>query len=60
MKVKLIMGNWLMSFVAIGIIDTEHTSLWIVLALAAYFAISSSLMIWADKRGLLDRFKKLS
>ena len=57
MKAKLILVNWALSFIGLSI-DTEHSPLWAVLMMFAWFACSTLLMKYADKKGWLDDIYK--
>jgi hypothetical protein len=53
MKAKLILINWMLSFMSLCI-DTERSPLWAVLLVAAWFAGSSLLLKYADRRGWMN------
>ncbi|MCL2651146.1 MAG: hypothetical protein FWD60_09020 [Candidatus Azobacteroides sp.] len=57
MKTKLVLINWILSFMGLCI-DTERSPLWAVLLMFVWFAGSSLLLIYADKRGRLNDIRK--
>ena len=57
MKAKLIIINWLLSLMSLSI-DTEHSPLWAVMFMVAWFAGSSLLLKYADGRGWMNGFRK--
>ena len=57
MKAKLILINWALSFIGLSI-DTEHSLLWAVLTVAAWFLGSTLLFKYASERGWLDDIQK--
>jgi hypothetical protein len=60
MKAKAIILNWVLSPIGLSI-DTEHSPIWAVLLMFAWFGASSLLLIRADRKGWLrdicKRFK---
>jgi hypothetical protein len=57
MKAKLILINWALSFMGLCI-DTERSPLWAVLLMVAWFAGSSLLLKYADKKGWMNEIVK--
>lgn len=57
MKAKFIAINWCLSFIGLSV-DTERSSLLMVLVMIAWFTISSLLFIHADKKGWFDHIYK--
>ena len=57
MKAKLILINWALSFMGLCV-DTEKSPLWAVLVMFSWFAVSSLLLIYADKHGWMDNIRK--
>ena len=60
MKATSILINWMFSFVAIAGIDTGYSSLWAVLIAFGWFSTSSALLIYADKKGWMNKITKPS
>jgi uncharacterized BrkB/YihY/UPF0761 family membrane protein len=58
MKAILILLNWLISFMAIGAVDTEYAPLGAVLIIFLWFAISSLILIHADRTGAMKQLNK--
>jgi hypothetical protein len=58
MRAGLIWINWVLSLFAVGSIETEGSSLWAVVVLAAWFFGSSFLLKVADRRGWMAGFEK--
>lgn len=56
MKACVILINWAFSFMGLCI-DTEYSPMWAVLIGFTWFALSCLLVIHADGRGWLDKFK---
>lgn len=52
MKGKIIILNWVLSFMGLSI-DTEASPIWACLVALAWFAGSSLLLIYANKRGMV-------
>jgi hypothetical protein len=50
MKAKIILINWYFSICGLCI-DTEYSPLWAVMLMVAWFAGSSLLLNYADKKG---------
>ena len=57
MKAKLIAINWVLSFMGLCV-DTEQSPLWAVLLMYGWFAGSSLLLKYADKRGWMNDIVK--
>lgn len=57
MKAYFILINWLLSFMALSV-DTEKSSFAAVMLVFAWFAISSILLIRAQRRGTLRNIEK--
>jgi len=57
MKSKLILINWMLSFIGLSI-DTEKSSLVAVMIMFLWFIISSLILISAEKRGIFNQVKK--
>jgi len=57
MKAKLILTNWALSFMGLCI-DTERSPLWAVLLMFGWFAGSSLLLWYADRRGWMNGIRK--
>lgn len=57
MKTKLILINWILSFMGLSI-DTENSSLIAVMIVFSWFMVSTLLLVRAQKRGDLKRFEK--
>lgn len=57
MKTKLILINWILSFMGLSI-DTENSSLIAVMIVFLWFMVSTLLLVRAQKRGDLKRFEK--
>ena len=57
MKAKLILINWALSFMGLYI-DMEHSPLWAVMVMVAWFVAASLLLKYADKKGWLNDFNK--
>ena len=57
MKAKLILINWLLSIMGLCI-DTERSPLWAFLLMVAWFAGSSLLLRFADRRGWMNDIRK--
>jgi threonine/homoserine/homoserine lactone efflux protein len=57
MKACIILINWVLSFMGLCI-DTEHSPLWAVFVAIGWFALSSWLMIRADRRRWMDKIVK--
>jgi hypothetical protein len=57
MKAKLILINWGLSFTGLCI-DTERSPLWAVLLMVGWFAGSSLLLKYADKKGWMNKIVK--
>ncbi len=57
MKSKIILINWMLSFAALSI-DTEKSSFVAVMIVFAWFAISSIILIRAQRRGTLRKIEK--
>jgi hypothetical protein len=57
MKAKLILINWCLSVMGLCI-DTEHSPLWAVLVVVAWFLLSSLLLKYADKKGWMNEIVK--
>ena len=57
MKTKLILINWILSFIGLSI-DTENSSLVAVMIVFLWFMVSTILLVRAQKRGDLKRFEK--
>jgi len=57
MKAKLILINWMLSFMGLCI-DMEHSPLWAVLLMVGWFAGATLLLKYADKRGWMDDIVK--
>ena len=57
MKAKLILINWILSFTGLCI-DTERSPLWAVLLMVGWFAGSSLLLKYADRRGWMNDIRK--
>ena len=58
MKAKLILINWLLSFLAVCSLDLDRSSMTGILVILAWFAGSSLLLRYADKRGWMDKIIK--
>jgi len=54
MKAKLILINWILSFMAACCLDLDRSSMTGILVIVAWFAGSSLLLKYADKRGWMD------
>jgi hypothetical protein len=57
MKAKLIIANWLLSFMGLSI-DTERSPMWASLLMVAWFLGASLLLNYADRRGWMDKAMK--
>ncbi len=57
MKAYFILINWMLSFMALSI-DTENSSFVAVMIVFAWFAISSIILIHAQRRGTLRNIEK--
>ena len=57
MRAYLIIGNWVISFVGLGV-DTERTPLLVCLLMVVWFAGSTLLLNYADRKGWLDQVMK--
>lgn len=57
MKAKIILINWLLSFMSLSI-DTEKSSFIAVMIVFAWFAISSIIFIRAQRRGAFRELEK--
>ena len=53
----MIIGNWVLSFVGLSV-DTERTPLWVCLLMVEWFAGSTLLLNYADRKGWLDKVVK--
>jgi hypothetical protein len=58
-KGKLILINWALAFFIFLSLNPDMSSAISVLVVYSYFALSSLVLLAADKRGLLERFKQL-
>jgi len=58
MKAKLTLINWLLSFMAVGCLDMDHPSLVGIFVIIAWFAGSTLLLRYADKRGWMKEITK--
>jgi hypothetical protein len=58
MKAKLILLNWVLSLCTVGCVAVEDSPLWAVLLLLAWFALSSLLLKYADRRGWMTEIVK--
>jgi len=58
MKAIVIVVNWLLSFMAIGSVDMDHSRMEGVLFVLAWFVGSSFLLRVADRRGWMDEIVK--
>lgn len=57
MKAKLILINWVLSFMGLSI-DTEVSSFIAVMIVLGWFLASSFLLICAQKRGVFNQIEK--
>ncbi len=57
MKSKLILINWIFSFMGLSI-DTEKSSFIAIMIMFLWFMISSLILIRAEKRGEFNHLKK--
>lgn len=57
MKPYLILLNWTLSFMGLTL-NTEHNPLWAVAAGVAWFAVSSIILLRADRKGTMDKLNK--
>lgn len=57
MKSYLILINWMLSFMALSI-DTENSSFVAVMIVFAWFAVSTIILIRAQRRGALRKIEK--
>lgn len=57
MKAYVVLINWALSFAALSV-DTEKSSLAAVVVVLAWFAISSVLLVRAQRRGVLNNIEK--
>lgn len=57
MKAYFILINWMLSFMALST-DTENSSFVAVMVVFAWFAISSIILIRAQRRGTLRNIEK--
>jgi len=57
MKAKLILINWGLSFMGLCV-DTERSPMWAVLLMLGWFAGSSLLLVYADRRGWMNGIRK--
>lgn len=57
MKSKLIIINWCLSFCSLCI-DTERSPFWAVVAIGAWFTLSTILMNYGNKKGLFNKIIK--
>ncbi|MEA4950112.1 MAG: hypothetical protein VB068_10780 [Petrimonas sp.] len=57
MKSKIILINWMLSFMALSI-DTEYSPLWASIAAVAWFLISGVLFLRASRRGDYKKIEK--
>jgi hypothetical protein len=57
MKAKLILINWCLSLCGLCM-DTERSPLWAVLLMVAWFAGSTLLLNYADRRGWMNGIVK--
>ena len=57
MKAYLIIGNWVLSFVGLCV-DTERTPLVWCLVMFVWFAGSTLLLNYADRKGWMDKVVK--
>ena len=58
MKGKLIVANWLLSFVGLSI-DTERSPLWASMLMVAWFCVATLLLKYAERKGWMKQFEKL-
>jgi len=57
MRAYMIIGNWVLSFVGLSV-DTERTPLWVCLLMVGWFACSTLLLNYADRKGWMDKVVK--
>ena len=57
MKSYLILINWMLSFMALSI-DTEKSHFVAVMAVFAWFAISTLVLVRAQKHGMFNKIEK--
>jgi hypothetical protein len=57
MKAYLILINWTLSFMGLTM-GTNNNPTWAVAAGVAWFAISSMLLLRADRKGTMDKLNK--
>ncbi|HBG41157.1 MAG TPA: hypothetical protein DDW85_07055 [Porphyromonadaceae bacterium] len=57
MKAKLILINFALSFIGLSI-DTENSPLWAGFLAIAWFLISGTILIRADRHGTMDNLKR--
>lgn len=57
MRAYIILVNWTLSFMGLCI-DTDYSPLWAVLVAFIWFIVSSLLLIFANKRGWMDKIVK--
>lgn len=57
MKAKIILINWMLSFMALSI-DTEESSLAAVMTVFAWFSISTIFFLRAQRRGDFRKIEK--
>ncbi len=58
MKSKIILINWILSFMALCI-DTEESSLLAVMIVFAWFSVSTILFVRAQNRGSFIKIEKI-
>ena len=57
MKAKVILANWLLSFMGLCV-DTERSAFLAVMVLFGWFCASQLILIYADRRGWMKQIVK--